>query len=276
MSDPAFGFHSCSLRTENTDDMTFLDNFEAEVTAMRSAISAINRLRPRFVVITGGLTWSSTPAQFEEAKKSIARISETIPVLIVPGSSDIGTPPTLEGLARYRTNFGADFYGFWYSGVRCLVVNSSLLIYQDSLPEETLAHDLWLEEEIEQAKLCSTHLLIFSHHPWRPAVSQYPDAGYRYPFASNIMPAEVADKWLKQLRHEKVNRKRSSIAIITDYKIYFNFFMIRSRQYFLDIAYRTQNIWPFHVLNHMLRIGIGMEQVHLIYNRSIHFLVIPS
>jgi hypothetical protein len=27
-------------------------------------------------------------------------------------------------------------------------------------------HEKWLEEEIEQGKLCATQLMVFSHHPW--------------------------------------------------------------------------------------------------------------
>lgn len=26
--------------------------------------------------------------------------------------------------------------------------------------------DIWFREEVEQARLCSTHLIIISHHPW--------------------------------------------------------------------------------------------------------------
>ena len=34
------------------------------------------------------------------------------------------------------------------------------------LPDEVTAMDLWFEEELEQAKLCSQHVMIFTHHPW--------------------------------------------------------------------------------------------------------------
>ena len=34
-------------------------------------------------------------------------------------------------------------------------------------PEEAAVQIEWLDEEIQQAKLCSTHLMVFSYHSWR-------------------------------------------------------------------------------------------------------------
>jgi hypothetical protein len=31
---------------------------------------------------------------------------------------------------------------------------------------EAAAQDSWFEEEIEESKLCSCHMIIFSYHPW--------------------------------------------------------------------------------------------------------------
>jgi hypothetical protein len=28
----------------------------------------------------------------------------------------------------YRANFGADYFGFWYCGLRCLIINSPLMV----------------------------------------------------------------------------------------------------------------------------------------------------
>jgi hypothetical protein len=209
MSDPIFGYSSSQSMSNSQNEIatsTVFDTCDPEIAAMRSAVSSINRLRPRFVVISGALTWTATDANLEAVKKIIARISETIPVLLVPGSSDMGSPPSVEGLERYRKNFGADHYGFWYSGVRCLIINSNLFVYSDVFPVEALAQDIWFEEEIEQAKMCSTQLLIFSHHPWKPVCS-CPNN----PFPPECIPAEISDKWLKQLRHEKVSFKLPSI-----------------------------------------------------------------
>ena len=104
---------------------------EQEMDTLRIAISAINKLRPRFVVVTGSFTHaypltaspaspssslssstlpstnpaSSTPAssasatqtvetlrdlQLNQFMRTMARVSETIPLLFVPGDRDVG------------------------------------------------------------------------------------------------------------------------------------------------------------------------------------------
>ena len=46
----------------------------------------------------------------------MARVSETIPVLFVPGVNDVGVCPSPESIARYHSQYGCDFYGFWFGG----------------------------------------------------------------------------------------------------------------------------------------------------------------
>ena len=43
----------------------------------------------------------------------------------------LGEIPSPSSLAAYRKLFGRDHYGFWYGGLRCLVVNSPLLIHNE-------------------------------------------------------------------------------------------------------------------------------------------------
>jgi 3',5'-cyclic AMP phosphodiesterase CpdA len=104
--------------------------------------------------------------QVDAFRKTIARVSDSIPLLFLPGNHDIGNDPTVASLDAYRLRFGADYYGFWYGGLRCLVLNSTLMQNPTALPRETSLQDDWFAEEIEQAKLSSTHCLIFTHHPW--------------------------------------------------------------------------------------------------------------
>ena len=193
ITDPLYGFTSQT------------GNSEAEGEAMKRAVSAINKLRPRFVVISGGLTHSSPhestyAEQVETIKKVASRISETIPVLFVAGLNDVGSTPTPESLSCYRQNFGADYYGFWYGGTRCIVINSSLLINGEYLPAEAKDQEIWFEEEIEQAKMCSNQVLIFSHHPWTSTQSEECTS------AQSFIPETIRRKWLQQLRQHKVFR----------------------------------------------------------------------
>ena len=147
-------------------------DWEPELDRLKQAILSVNRIRPRFVIICGNLTRAmphedAYTLQAEAYRKTIARISESIPILHVPGVHDVGQLPTSDSLNAYRDRFGADYYGFWYGGVRCLILNSTLMM-SAALPAESESYkqNEWFAEEIEQAKLCATHVLIFTHHPW--------------------------------------------------------------------------------------------------------------
>ena len=43
----------------------------------------------------------------------------------------LGEIPSPASLAAYRKLFGRDHYGFWYGGMRCLIINSPLLIHPE-------------------------------------------------------------------------------------------------------------------------------------------------
>ena len=175
---------------------------------LKTAISSLNRLRPKFIVVTGNFTLNAYgyDADIHEGqamlfRKTMARVSESIPVLFVPGERDVGC--TIQGLQHYRELYGHDYYGFWYGGLRCLVINSTLLCHQvgtgdQELDNAMIDQDVWLEEEIEQAKLCSTHILLFSYHPW------FLEDREEEHVAGVTIPVTVRLKWLDALRHSKV------------------------------------------------------------------------
>jgi 3',5'-cyclic AMP phosphodiesterase CpdA len=169
---------SASVSSTTDKSTCVASGCEAEVDSLRAAISAINRLRPRFVVMAGNFTYRSCDqvteesssslyeSQLDQFRKTMARVSETIPVLYVPGPRNVGEAPTPGSLAAYSKRFGNHFYGFWYGGLRCLVINSPLLANPTRAPAEAAAQEKWLAEEIELGKFNSTHLAVFSHHPW--------------------------------------------------------------------------------------------------------------
>ena len=182
----------------------------SEQDRIRKAITVINKIRPRFLMISGNFSAKEINcdyiedeerlAQVEIARKMLCRVSETIPMVFVPGCNDVGTRPTPETLKAYHDKFGADYYGFWYGGARCLVINSMLMIDGSGAPLEAAGQDLWFEEEIEQAKMCSIHIMIFSYHPW--FISHRDEStGGAQPIA---IPEPIRAKWLTILRHKKV------------------------------------------------------------------------
>lgn len=179
------------------------NNTGIEVENLRRAIASINKLRPRFVVSSGNCTNTSPvdplyEIQLTNFRKNMARLSESIAILYVAGDKDVSSG--LSSLQLYRKYFGADYYGFWYGGLRCLIINSSL--FNENLPmdlvNEAVSQEIWLEDEIEQAKLCSQHVIIFMHTPW--FVSHIDE---EYQKGVNI-PYEYRVKWLNNLRHSKV------------------------------------------------------------------------
>lgn len=52
----------------------------------------------------------------KDFRKCMARVSETIPVLFVPGVKDVGVCPTPASLEQYHGLYGADYFGFWFGG----------------------------------------------------------------------------------------------------------------------------------------------------------------
>jgi hypothetical protein len=138
-SDPLFGY----AQTRQPGGVACADGaaqWEEEMRNVRSAISAVNKLRPRyaaylslasfiavishahttlmvsrFVVIGGNfvssLRDSSSEAtgcvddhtmQTDAVRRCFARISETIPVLFVPGDIDVGGVPTPDTIGKFE------------------------------------------------------------------------------------------------------------------------------------------------------------------------------
>ncbi len=169
LSDPALA--TAAEPAPSTGDLPVAAVVGAQEQQLREALAAINKLRPKFVVVTGNMTAAAFgdaehAAQTEVFRRAMARLSDTIPALYVPGPHDVGETPTAESLRCYRAKFGADYYGVWFGGLRCLVLNSPLMVHPQGAPEESAEQDLWLAEEIEQAKLCSAAIKVFAFHPW--------------------------------------------------------------------------------------------------------------
>ena len=191
LADPQFGMlHSNSSWRE-----------EKEIAL--AAVSHINRLRPKFVVVCGDMTnalpigrGSAPPdvvqAQVCDFKKVVQSIDPSIPIIYVCGNHDVGDRPNAETIRQYRCRYGPDYFSFWVGGCKCLILNSSLHAAQESAPvmyqttssdslgpdeSTTQVHthlsecrslaaeqDQWLCHELRQATTAQ-HTLVFSHIP---------------------------------------------------------------------------------------------------------------
>jgi serine/threonine protein kinase len=207
---------------------------EHQTEAMKKLITKANRLRPKFVVVSGNFT--SKPfavdgngdycRERDAFRKTIARMGDSVPLVFVPGPNEMGLVcsgsndgivsnyPTKQSIESYHKHFGLDFYGMWFNGIRYLIVNSSLFFckkygesgFADLMKSSSIedgeyvaahvAHqDNWLAEEIDQSKLCSTQLVILSSHPWfNESIDEEGNWG-------NVVPKIVRLKWLRRIQH---------------------------------------------------------------------------
>jgi len=200
LSNPVYGMYSASIECEG--DITGGMDWSREQERLQKAISAINKLRPKFVVVLGDMTCAdpSLPsyiAQSEAVRRTLARISETIPVLLLPGAHDMGKSFNQSSIDAYIKRYGSDYYGFWFGGIRGIVLNSSLLIHPQNDPDHAAAQSAWFDEELEQAKLCAHHVMIFSHHAWCLSHQDEEDSEW-------VIPKTVRKKWFKLMHNRRV------------------------------------------------------------------------
>lgn len=173
LSDPQLG-----MFTDNRDFAQDAANFEFTVTA-------VNRLRPAFVVITGDLVNKpGDTAQIAEYRRIAGLIDRSIPVYHIAGNHDVENAPTPESLAAYARDFGADRFAFQHGGLHGIVLNSSLIHTPDKAPAQLVEQDRWLRTALEQARAAAPrHIVVFQHHPWFLKSAGEPDQYFNIPLA---------------------------------------------------------------------------------------------
>jgi len=142
----------------------------------KKSVDILNSLQPRpaFFVVCGDLVDAFgekypeiRARQEEDLKKVYSRLDPGIPMVCVCGNHDVGNSPTTQSIQRYKDSFGDDYFSFYHRGVAFIVLNSQF--YEDSsqVPEEYLAHEAWLEEELRVAgERGAAHTVVFQHIPW--------------------------------------------------------------------------------------------------------------
>lgn len=145
-----------------------------EMRLAKKAIEQWNEFepRPRFAIICGDLA-NDFPGQeyrnkqVEDFKKVFEAISTEIPLVLLPGNHDIGNTPTNEAIDAYRSTFGDDYFSFWVDGVMFIVLNVQYHKDRSQTEEYAKKHDLWLEEQLKDAKNGNyKHVIVFQHVPW--------------------------------------------------------------------------------------------------------------
>lgn len=171
MSDPQMG-----MIASNRDFAQETANFEF-------AIATANRLKPRFVIVTGDLVNKvGDPEQMAEYERISRRLDPSIHLYQVAGNHDVGNEPAPEDLERYRRRVGADFYSFREDSFYGIVLNSALLHSPQHAPEELRKQEAWLTSELGKAKQSgAAHIVLFLHHPPFMERADEPDQYFNIP-----------------------------------------------------------------------------------------------
>lgn len=163
------------------------ESWEQETDLFCRAVEAINRLRPRFVIVSGDMVnqEGGRPAHAAEVaafQRIALRIDPSIPLLCLCGNHDAGNRPAASTLAAYRQEFGDDWFSFWVSGICCLTLNSNLYWDPTGAPEEQARQEVWFARELQTVReVGAKQILLFQHHPWFLTKPDDPDDYFTIP-----------------------------------------------------------------------------------------------
>jgi len=171
-SDPQFGMY-----TKDAD-------FKQETANFEFFVANVNRLRPEFVVMTGDLTNKAADAdQIAEYHRIAKKLDPSIKIYNVAGNHDVQNEPTAESLAKYRKNYGADYYTFDSGNIRGIVLNSSLIQHPDKAKAEADKQEDWLKTQLAKAQSDSKVVVVFQHIPFFLKTANEPDQYFNIPTA---------------------------------------------------------------------------------------------
>ena len=152
ITDPQFG-----MFTNNK-------GFEKETILYENAVTAINKLNPDFVVITGDFVHNQNSLeQINEFKRITSKIDKLIPVYYSPGNHDIGQVPDKKSLKKYKKNYGSDQFSFENKGSQFIGFNTSYLKAKQNKPEQKQYK--WLTKKLEKSGE-GAHTIVFCHYPF--------------------------------------------------------------------------------------------------------------
>lgn len=148
LSDPQFGF------IDNNKSIS------AETEAMNKAVTAINQLKPPFVVITGDFVNNSkSKEQIAAYKSMIAQIDSSVKVYMIPGNHDIGKVSRVS-IDNYKKNYGETHFSFRYGDCTFIGIDSNIIKEEDKEREEVQFK--WLEQELQKTK-DARFKFVFTH-----------------------------------------------------------------------------------------------------------------
>lgn len=166
LSDPQFGMFGAIEKH---------DSFEKETVLMQKAVDAVNRLKPKYVLITGDLVNDrNNEAQIKEYKRFISLIDKEIPVYDIPGNHDVGNDALAADVERYKEIFGSDRFSFGYKNTYVIGINTNLIWAGNTALEAEQSK--WLKEELKKGRKYK-YRIVAGHHP---IYIEEPDEEKRY------------------------------------------------------------------------------------------------
>ena len=172
-------------------------HFREETRRFEAAVAMAGAERPRFVVVCGDMVNAAgDPAQVAEVKRIAAALPQGVPLRYVPGNHDAcpdNEVPDPASLARYRADFGPDYYAFREDAAHFVVLNACLLQHPERAPEDFDRQMAWLEETLrDAARAGASHIVAFTHQPLFMVDPEEPDEDY--PWAPSP-PGRPAGYW---------------------------------------------------------------------------------
>ena len=123
-------------------------------------MTAINQLKPPFVVITGDFVNNSkSKEQIAAYKSMIAQIDSSVKVYMIPGNHDIGKV-SRASIDNYKKNYGETHFSFRYGDCTFIGIDSNIIKEEDKEREEVQFK--WLEQELQKTK-DARFKFVFTH-----------------------------------------------------------------------------------------------------------------
>lgn len=88
-----------------------------------------------------------------------------IPLICVCGNHDVFDSPNVNSIRKYRSEFGSEYFKFYFNGVLFISLNSNY--YFDDIFCKDLAkqQDEWLDNVLELESKQFKHVIVFMHIP---------------------------------------------------------------------------------------------------------------
>ncbi|KAE9333758.1 hypothetical protein PF008_g14299 [Phytophthora fragariae] len=213
LSGPKLGQAAARTEGDNRGGSTW----ETESIAFLEAVEVLNSQRPAFVVICGDFVNAKPTQEFYGAQVAAFQelLNQIIPEVRLVFAAGSGEFETQEELIKYQENFGDAQFSFWFGGIKCIVVNTTILCREKEFSEVAAQTD-WMSKELENGKLCARGTVVISGHSLSPIASLIDTTASNNEAVSSCeeVPKQLRSTYWDMIRNGQVClvKKRMSIS----------------------------------------------------------------